>query len=145
MGRYRWTRVRHRRRYFRWPRRGRTRRYTPHYRRRGRLYRWRWGRGKKFRKTVKGRNYGLRILFKRVKRRWVPTSRKYWRRYYGGWHRFMMHARNRRVRHRKYQWRWGKAKKKIGSLTYRRRILFKFLRHKRWRPTKRAYWRVWKG
>jgi hypothetical protein len=112
--------------------RRKTRRHRRKYSRRN--FRWIWG--KKTKKVGK-KTYKLRILMRRKGKKWVKTKRSYMRLVRGP----------RRVRrsHRSFQWRWGKKTKKVkrGKKTalYRRRILFKKSGGK-WRPTRRAYWRL---
>merc|ERR1712205_127997 len=95
----------------------RSRRYSRRrYRRRRRgIFRWRWG---KRTKKVGKKKYRMRVLFKKVGRRWIRTKRKYWRRLGG--------RRRRRYRRRRrgiFRWRWGKRTKKIGKRKYRMRVL----------------------
>merc|ERR1719230_1249564 len=96
----------------------RRRRFSRH-----RRYLWRWGR--RVRRRGK-RLYRLRVLWKRVGRKWLRTKRRYWRRI-------------RRWRGRRHMWRWGRRTKKVRGRLYRRRILFKRVGGK-WRRTRRAYW-----
>merc|ERR1711959_118699 len=95
-------------------------------------------------KKVGKKKYRMRVLFKKVGRRWIRTKRKYWRRL-GGRRRRRYRRRYSRRRYRRrrrgiFRWRWGKRTKKIGKRKYRMRVLFKKV-GRRWMRTKRAYWR----
>merc|ERR1711959_464119 len=113
-------------------------RRRPHrrYRRRRRgIFRWRWG---KRTKKIGKRKYRMRVLFKRVGRRWMRTKRAYWRRY--GRRNRRRRRYRRRYRNRKYRWFWSGRTKKTKRGLYRRRVLYKRVGRK-WVKTKRVYWR----
>merc|ERR1712216_846078 len=106
-----WRRLggRRRRRYSR--RRYSRRRYR---RRRRGIFRWRWG---KRTKKVGKKKYRMRVLFKKVGRRWIRTKRKSWGRLGGRRRRRYSRRRYSRRRYRRrrrgiFRWRWGKRTKK---------------------------------